>query len=150
MVTSAQVPLVVKAPVSSEYELPEALLRAYYDAINAKDYARAYGYWENPPNPTLEEFTQGYSNTASVAVLLGQPVLQGAAGSQYARIPTVLAATTNSGGLEMFSGCYVARETTPGADTSSQAGKWLLHSAMIGLAPPNVPAKQLLAQGCQS
>jgi hypothetical protein len=130
--------------------LPEALLRAYYDAINGKDYARAYGYWENPPNPTLEEFAQGYGDTASVAVLLGQPTLQGAAGSQYARIPIVLAATSTTGGLKKFSGCYIAHQTSAGADTSSPVGKWLLHSATIELAPPNVTTKQLLAQSCQS
>jgi hypothetical protein len=82
VVSSAQVPVGVTAPVSSEHDLPEALLRAYYEAINAKDYARAYSYWENPPNPTLDEFAQGYADTASVAVALGQPMLQSAAGSQ--------------------------------------------------------------------
>jgi hypothetical protein len=149
MITSAQVPVVIKAPVSSEYELPEALLRAYYQAINGKDYARAYGYWENPPNPTLEEFAQGYGDTASVAAALGQPTLQGAAGNQYARIPIVLAATSTAGHLMMFSGCYVARQTNADIDTSSRGSKWLLSSAAVEVAPTNVTTKQLLAQGCQ-
>jgi len=149
VVSSAQVIVGVTAPGSSEHDLPEALLRAYYEAINAKDYARAYGYWENPPNPTLDEFAQGYGDTASVAVALGQPMLQGAAGSQYARIPIVLAATSTAGHLTMLSGCYVARQTNADSDTSSHGGKWFLYSATIQDAPSNVATKLLLAKGCQ-
>jgi len=147
VITSTQLLVNIKAG-GTEYDLPERLLRAYYKAINAKDYQRAYGYWENPPTTSFDEFVQGYGDTASVAVLLGPDILEGAAGSQYAHIPTVLAVTSTQGGLKMFSGCYVARQTNADVDPS-RGGKWFLNGATITEAPPNVSTKQLLAQGCQ-
>jgi len=149
LITSASLLVIVQAADGSEHDSPERLLRAYYAAINAKDYQRAYDEWENPPAASLDEFIQGYSDTASVALLLGPTNLQGAAGNQYARIPTVLAATNTQGGLKIFSGCYVARQTNADADSSLHAGAWRLSSATITEAPPNVSTKQLLAQGCQ-
>jgi len=147
VITSAQLLVNVNA-AGTEYDLPERLLRAYYKAINAKDYQRAYDYWETPPS-AFDEFVQGYGDTASVALLLGPNTLEGTAGSQYARIPTVLAVTSTQGGLKMFSGCYVARQTDADIEPLPRGGKWFLNSAMITEAPPNVSAKHLLAQGCQ-
>lgn len=134
-----------------EYAAPDALLRAYYDAINAKAYGRAYGYWESPPSGvTFDEFAQGYADTASVAVQLGVIAEQGAAGSQYASIPTVLTATKTNGQVTLFSGCYLERKTNTAVDSSPRGGKWLLYRATIAEAPAEADAQGLLAQGCSS
>ena len=58
---------------------------------------------ENPPTASFDEFVQSYGDTASIALLLGPTSLQGTAGSQYARIPTVLSATNAQGRLKIFS-----------------------------------------------
>jgi len=145
-------PTTVVPPATSygpEHDAPDALLRAYYVAINGKAYARAYGYWENPPSPSLEAFAQGYSDTASVVLTLGPVTSEGAAGSRYARLPTVLVATHIDGRAETFAGCYVARQTNPDVDPSPRHGKWFLYTATIQLSPPDVTTEQLLAQGCQ-
>lgn len=44
---------------------PLYLLASYYDAINRRDYARAYNYWNGSPpqGATLEQFTQGFADT---------------------------------------------------------------------------------------
>jgi hypothetical protein len=142
-------PAINGTPGGAEHDAPDALLQAYYDAINAKDYARAYGYWENPPTASFDEFVQGYGDTSSVALTLGPIVSEGAAGSRYARLPTVLVATHADGREETFAGCYVARQTNADVDPSPRGGKWFLYSATINLSPSDQATDQLLAQGCQ-
>jgi hypothetical protein len=136
-------------PGGAEHSAPDELLRAYYDAINGKDYARAYGYWENPPTTSFDEFVQGYGDTASVALTLGPVTSEGAVGSRYARLPTVLVATHTDGRRETFAGCYIARQTNADVDPSPRGGKWFLYSATINSSPSDTSTEQLLAQGCQ-
>jgi hypothetical protein len=126
---------------------PVQLLRSFYNAINRKEYPRAYGYWETPQSPYVE-FAQGYATTASVTLLTGTPTFEGAAGSTYSRVPVVLIARQTDGSIRTFSGCYVARRTNPGIDPNPNATLWRLFSAAIQVAPPNVPYATLLAQPC--
>lgn len=50
---------------------PQALIESYYNAINRKEYARAYGYYsEEGREPDFKTFLKGYENTKSVKVAL--------------------------------------------------------------------------------
>jgi hypothetical protein len=90
---------------------PIDLLTSYVDAIQTGDYSRAYNYWETPPNPSLEAFAQGYADTAGVSAILRLDGIftEGAAGSSYTNLPTLLISTDTSGRVQQFTGCYVAR-----------------------------------------
>ena len=77
---------------------PVSLLTSYFNAINHKEYRRAWEYWENPPNPSYEDFVQGYSETMSVFLAVSPPTfIEGAAGSQYVRVPSLMIATHTDG-----------------------------------------------------
>ncbi len=124
---------------------PVNLLAALYDAVNRKDYGRAYGYWEQPPSGmSLAQFASGYADTASVLVVVRPPLrYDGAAGSLYAAMPTLLVSTHTGGSKDAFVGCYVGRRTNPlvsGTDTG-----WRLYSGSLGAAPGNAANAALLA-----
>jgi len=119
---------------SSSVEAALAVLRAYYDAIAARDFRRAYQLWEGAgaaSGKSFTEFAAGFTNTASVSVSPGPPgPIEGAAGSRYVEIPVGIAATTRDGVRQRFSGSYVLRRAEVDGATPEQR-RWHLYSAKI-------------------
>jgi hypothetical protein len=110
------------------------VVRAYYDAIDRGDYARAYRLWGNDgaaSRQTFEEFRGGFAETASVEVETGRPGrIEGAAGSRYIEIPVSIAAVKRDGTKQRFEGTYVLRRTVVDGATEEQR-TWHLDSARI-------------------
>ncbi len=109
------------------------LIRNYYRWINQKKYAGAFGIWEkredgNAANgQSFEKFENGFSDTASVSVEIGEPgEIEGAAGSNYIEIPVVISAMTKSGQAQKFTGTYTMRSSNMADDKS-----WYIYSAKV-------------------
>jgi hypothetical protein len=112
----------------------EAVVLAYYAAINAHDYQRAYAAWgsDGPPGrPTVRTFASGFAHTDSVHVVLGAPGrIEGAAGSRYATIPIRMRAFEHGIGPREYAGTYtVRRSVVPGIDEADR--RWHLYSASL-------------------
>lgn len=91
-----------------------ALVRSLYNAINRKEYARAYSYFApSKPVGEFKAFVDGYANTQSVELTIGKATTEGAAGSIYAAVPVVLKSVESQGEPRFFFGCYVARIANP-------------------------------------
>jgi len=148
--TAAPTAAAQPAPRYENLQDPADLIASYYNAIIRKEYQRAYGYWESPPDgASLAQFAQGYADTAAVnAALRLPPDSEGAAGSVYASLPTVLLATHVDGSAQTFSGCYVARRVNPQIAGQPDT-PWRLYSATISPAPADASIAMLLAQACQ-
>lgn len=130
---------------------PITLLQSYYNAINRGEYERAYSCWETPPrNASLEQFAQGYANTASVDVFVGLDIQGGgAAGSVYMEIPALLIATNTDGSQQVFAGCYVARRSNvPVGDSPMPDPNWGLYSAYLARVSDFGAGMARLAQPC--
>lgn len=111
------------------------IVHAYYDAINAREYRKAYELWSGKgeaSKQTFEEFRDGFSDTASVEIdTSGEPGdLEGAAGSQYVTIPLRIKAKTKDGKEQNFGGEYVLRRSMVDGATAEQR-EWRLYSASI-------------------
>lgn len=111
------------------------IVHAYYDAINARNYRKAYELWAGKgeaSKQTFEEFRDGFANTASVEIdTSGEPGnLEGAAGSQYVTIPLRITAKTKGGKEQNFGGEYVLRRSMVDGATAEQR-EWRLYSASI-------------------
>lgn len=130
-------------PLYDERTDPVHLLASYFNAVNREEYPRAWAYWENPPNPSYEEFVAGYAETASVLLVVHPPVwIEGAAGSQYAAVPTLLVATHTDSTQHTFVGCYVARRPNLPAEG------WSLNRASVRAIPGDAADVNLLAEAC--
>jgi hypothetical protein len=118
---------------------PVALIISYYNAINRKEFGRAYGYWENPPNgASLTQFARGFADTAHDELSLRPPGrIEGAAASRYARVPTVVIATHTDGGKRTFFG-------PPREDMG-----WRIYSASVKVAPAGADKRILLDAACR-
>jgi hypothetical protein len=133
---------------------PVAALKSYYNAINRKEYDRAYSYFDGAPNPSpsvappYNEFVQGYADTKSVTLAVGKVETGAAAGSIYATFPAVVTATHTDGSTHLYAGCYTMRRTNFGISEDPNAVLWRVYSAKLSEVPANSSVDQLLAQSC--
>lgn len=123
---------------------PIAALMSYIAAINARDYRRAYRFWESPES-TYERFVAGFADTDRVRLLVEPSARnEGAAGSAYAEITSIVVATTRGGNDRVFAGCYVLRRSNV-RDTG-----WRIYRANISTMPPGARISRMLSQGCNN
>lgn len=126
---------------NGEDDTPEraaAVIRAYYDAINAGRFEKAYLMWESDgaaSGKSMIEFLNGYAQTKSVDATIGTPGPMGAAaGSRYVDVPVHLLATNAKGGREAFSGTITLRRSVVDGATAKQR-TWQIYSAKLKKEP---------------
>ena len=137
--TSPTPPLGPLPPDAKGVQAAIDVIQDYYQAVNARDYRKAYELWSGEgeaSNQTFEEFRDGYANTESVEVdTSGEPGdLEGAAGSQYVKIPIRLRAKTKDGKEQKFWGEYTLRRSMVDGATAEQR-KWRIYSAQLKELP---------------
>lgn len=122
------------------------VVRAYYNAIASRDYARAYALWANngqASGQSFDAFRAGFAQTASVEARVGTPGrIEGAAGSRYIEIPVTIHAVTTAGADQCFDGTYTLRRSEVDGATAEQRS-WRMNSASIRARP----AAECNAQG---
>ncbi|HUS17761.1 MAG TPA: hypothetical protein VM536_22425 [Chloroflexia bacterium] len=130
------------------------VLKSFYNAINRKEYERAYSYFQGAPTPDpavappYAQFVAGYADTTSVQLAVGQETVGAAAGNLYADVPTVLFASHKDGNTVRFAGCYFLHRTNPGVDPNPVNSEWHIISATLTPAPAGATLDTLLAQTC--
>ena len=130
---------------------PVTLLRSYFEAIDRREFARAYTYWGylgKASRQTFAQFHEGFATTDHVAVDVGNPEMGAAAGSAYADVPVVIVATQSDQTTQAFCGTYTLRSTqVPPFD---QLG-WRIEGAKTrvtaSIQPGSAEAERLLS-GC--
>jgi hypothetical protein len=91
-----------------------AVIQSFYNAIDRKEYARAWSYYADGQGvPKFAAFQQGYATTAAVTVYFGTVTDDGAAGSTYYSVPVSLDAASTAGRHSYFAGCYTLRLANP-------------------------------------
>jgi hypothetical protein len=133
---------------------PVAALLSYYNAINRKDYERAYSYFQGAPNPDpslaapFAQFVQGYANTASVTVAVGKVFIDAGAGQRYATFPVVLTARNANGSTQLFAGCYTLHRVAEGISENPNDELWSINSAKLSVVAADSSLDRLLTQNC--
>ncbi len=123
---------------------PLATLASYYEAINARDYRRAYSFWDSPAT-SFERFASGFADTDRVRVLVEPSArIEGAAGSVYADISTIVVSTTRAGMDRVFAGCYVMRRS------NVQDRGWKIYRANVSQVPSSTRLSRMLSQACRN
>ncbi|MBE7184417.1 MAG: hypothetical protein INR68_08440 [Methylobacterium mesophilicum] len=93
----------------------QTVVQSLYNAIERKELLRAWSYFRDEPDrPSFETFAKGYETTEHVRVKVGEGMSDGAAGSIYYTVPTVVEAV-GKGGTQVFRGCYELRLVQPAA-----------------------------------
>lgn len=121
-------------PAPKSMAAAAAVVRRYYSAINARDYATAWSQWgdNGPPGQTLAAFTAGFAHTRSTRVTIGQLAAGGAgAGSIYQPVPVTVDATRNDGTHRHFHGSYLVRRVNDVDGASTAQLRWHIGSAHL-------------------
>jgi hypothetical protein len=123
-----------------------ALIRSYYDAVNRREYARAWAYFgEDKPAASLEAFAQGFETTQRVDVATGPESVEGAAGSTFYAIPVAIRATATDGSETVYAGCYTARLADPRVQGEAFQP---LHLVDGSLAASDLPLEEAVPAQC--
>ncbi|HEY5271413.1 MAG TPA: hypothetical protein VII97_13835, partial [Anaerolineales bacterium] len=94
---------------------PIETVSSLLNAINLKQYVRAYSYFQVPatfPGP-YDPYAAGYSGTEVITVTFGMVQSEGAAGSLYFKVPLALKVLTTSAVTRTFVGCYTLHLAQP-------------------------------------
>lgn len=127
---------------------PVALQASHFYVVNRREHTRAWGYWEEPPSPSFDDFRRGSGDIAQVLLAVNPPVhIAGAGGSLYASVPALLIATHTDGSLHGYVGCYQAHAVNPGMLPTPDA-EWSLWAATVMPAPGNSSDALLLDGVC--
>lgn len=127
---------------------PQSLVRSLYNAVNRREYARAWSYFSTAPAKTFAKFTEGYAGTQFVDIVVGKPVADGAAGSTFYLLPVAIRATSFDGVESAFAGCYTLRQVNPQAQEPPYRP---LGIEKGGLKPMGAPGRLagLLPESCE-
>ena len=123
---------------------PLQTLASYYNAINARDYRRAFRLWDSPPS-SYEQFARGFADTDRIRLLVEPSTrVDGAAGSVYAEIPTIVISTTRNGNERVFAGCYVMRRS------NVQDRGWQIYRADVSPVLSSTRLSRILSRSCRN
>lgn len=128
----------------------EQEIRSYYNAVNRKEYSRAYSYWEAgaPQLSPFAAFSSGYANTKSVTLLTKPGTIGAGAGQTYYTVPTVVTASNADGTTTIFSGCYTLHLGSPDAQATPPFQPLGIQSAKIAPAASGANTNDLLSSAC--
>lgn len=125
-------------PAADSPQAAADVVRRYYAAINARDYAVAWQQWgeDGRPGQSYDMFKAGFAQTRAVKVTIGAlGASDGAAGSVYQPVPVTVEATLADGTRQRFRGDYVLRRVN-GVDGASAAQlRWRIDSARLKDVP---------------
>lgn len=133
---------------------PIQLLKSYYNAINRKEYVRAYYYWAQNGNkttsqpPPYPQFEAGYAKTKAVQLTTGKVNSQGAAGTFYFQVPVKIVATQTNGSKQAFVGCYTIKQPNPAVFGAPPFIPMHIYSAKIQQVPNKANTALLMQRSC--
>lgn len=111
-----------------------AVLRRYYAAINAGDFATAYAQWRDEgraSGQSPEQFANGFAGTDGVSVQFGEAgQVDAGAGQRHIDIPVSVEARQSDGSVRRYAGKYTLQMTVVDGATAEQRS-W--HIANAGL-----------------
>lgn len=134
---------------------PIQLLKSYYNAINLKEYVRAYSYWSQNGNsatsqpPPYPQFEAGYAKTEAVQLTTGKVTGNGAAGTIYYQVPVTLVATHTDNSKHTYVGCYTLRQPNPAIFGKPPFIPMSIYSAKIQEVPSKANTGVLMQQSCK-
>ena len=131
---------------------PEAVINSYYDAVNRREYARAYSYWEPAAAQRelapFDDFASGYADTTSVDATLGQGGSGVGAGQLYFTVPVTLVASMADGSVQTYVGCYTLHLGRPQLQAVPPFHPLAIQRASIEAVDNDAATGDLIAQAC--
>ena len=120
-------PATLSAPSASRD--PQVVVKAWADAVRARDWPAAFGYWGDHgarSGKTLAQFTAQWSALKKPLIVLGKGSQEGAAGSLYYTVPVTI-----SDGTRQITGELVLRRANDVDGASAEQLRWHIDSTTL-------------------
>ena len=115
------------------------VVRDYYAAINARNYAQAFALWSDGGRATgqsPQQFANGFARTNGVSLEVMPPGrIDAAANARYIEVPVALSTTLDDGSQRRYVGMYTLRRTVVAGASPEQPG-WRITSADLREVQP--------------
>jgi hypothetical protein len=131
----------------------ETLMESFVNALNRKEYLRAYSYWDPVPAesfPAFEDFSAGYAETEAVKLLIGDIGGDAGAGNFYYTVPTVIEVRTTTDENQIFVGCYLLHLSNPGVQGTPPFQPLAIESAYVEEVPQGTDTAAAMTTICES
>jgi len=132
---------------------PTQVMRSLVNAINRKEYVRAYSYWEHVAGqanvPPFDQFAKGYAKTEKVELIVGMISGDAGAGQFYYSVPIVMIVQTTNGTIQTFAGCYLLHISNPAIQAQPPFQPLAIHSAEVQQVANRSDPISLLAKACK-
>jgi hypothetical protein len=129
---------------------PLEVLGSFVNALNRKEYVRAFSYWEAGTQvPPFSQFQQGYANTQSVELTTGPVSSDAGAGQFHYAVPVTLKASTTSGAAQTFVGCYRLHLANPAIQGTPPFQPLSISNVTIQQVDNNADTAALMKKSCQ-
>ena len=95
---------------------PVEVVSSLENALNRKEYVRAYSYWQNPAVTVgpFNAYAAGFSDTDVITATFGTPGSDSGAGQIHYKVPLAIKVLTPSTATQTFVGCYTLQLAQPG------------------------------------
>ena len=115
------------------------VVRDYYAAINARNYAQAFALWSEGGRATgqsPQQFANGFARTNGVSLQVMPPGrIDAAAGARYIEVPVELSTTLDDGSQRKYVGMYTLRRSVVAGAGPDQLD-WRIASADLREVQP--------------
>jgi hypothetical protein len=146
LLVSGALPALAADPVYlDDRSSPQALVRSLYNAVERREYARAWSYFAEKPAESLDVFAEGFADTARVLVRTGVRSEQDTDGNKLYLLPVAIEASTAEGDAQVYGGCYGFELANPQLQGEDYAP---LHIVRGRLEPNNGTTEQALPKTC--
>lgn len=127
---------------------PAQLVASFVNALNRKEYLRAYSYFETPDKlGSFDTFAQGYANTVHVRLTTGNVTSDAGAGQLYYNVPLTFNVDI-TGGKQTFVGCYHLHMSQPSIQATPPFKPLAIQSISIQLVSEGTDPAPLMAKAC--
>lgn len=127
---------------------PVTVVSSLLNAVNRKEYVRAYSYWQEP-SQAYADFEAGYAHTESVTAEFGTATPDAGAGQIFYSLPAVLQSVLDDGTRQFFSVCYTLHLSQPGFQGTLPFQPLGIRSAAVEQVDNSADPAALLMTVCQ-
>ena len=94
-------------------ETPENVMLSFEDAINNKDYERAWNYWSSAPSDNYEKWKKGYAGTKNISLYYKLKDTDAGAGNRWVTYSVRMFSVDTKGKKHLYEGEYTLHSTNP-------------------------------------
>ena len=130
---------------------PLETVSSLLNALNRKEYVRAYGYFQNSsiyPGP-YDQYAAGYADTATITAVFGTAQSRTAAGNLYYKQPLAMRAQKTDTSIQTFVGCYTLQLAQPAGQDTPPFRPMGITAGNFNVVDNNVDVNTLLSASCR-